>query len=63
MVTFIQRVKNIQYQNQSLTEFMQLIQLNEEGKPKNIFTAFDAEIAVGDWKIIRSQHKVTQFLK
>lgn len=53
MATFMQKVKSISSQN--LNELVQLFAVNE--KPKNVFRAFESEIAVGEWRIIRSQHK------
>lgn len=58
MATFIQNVSSVRNRSQSINELIQLSKFDE--KPKNIFTAFEAEIAVGEWKIIRSQHKITQ---
>jgi len=58
MATFIQSVISVRDRSRCINELMQLITVNE--KPKNIFTDFETEIAVGEWKIIRSQHKIAQ---
>lgn len=58
MATFIQNVIAVNGQSKSINELIQLITAIE--KPANVFTAFEAEIAVGEWKVIRSQHKLTQ---
>jgi len=58
MATFIQKVKSVNEKSKGINGLMQLITLNQ--KPRNIFTAFEAEIVVGEWKVIRSQHKIIQ---
>lgn len=58
MATFIQKIRSNNNQRQSINGLMQLIMVNE--KSNNVFTAFEAEIAVGEWKIIRAQHKITK---
>lgn len=58
MTTFIQKAKSINNLSQGIAGLMPLITVNE--KPKNIFTAFEAEIVIGEWKVIRSQHKITK---
>jgi len=57
MATFIQNVISVRDQSQCINELMQLITFSE--KPKSIYTAFEAEMPVGEWKVIRSQHKIT----
>ena len=57
MTTFLQGVISVRDRSRCINELMQLITVNE--KPKNIFTAFEAEMPVGEWKVIRSQHKIT----
>ena len=58
MATFIQSVISVHDRSQYINELIKLITFNE--KPKTLFTAFEAEIAVGKLKVIRSQHKITQ---
>lgn len=58
MATFMQRVTAVIDRSLGVNGLMQLIPAIE--KPKNIFTAFEAEILVGEWTVIRSQHKITK---
>lgn len=58
MATFIQMVESNNEQSQGINGLMLLIVANK--KRNNAFTAVEAEITVGAWKIIRTQHKITQ---
>jgi hypothetical protein len=58
MATFIQKVESIYALKEGINALVKVITVNE--KQKNTFTAFEAEIVVDQWKIIRSQHKITQ---
>ncbi|WP_316795457.1 hypothetical protein [Pedobacter agri] len=57
MTTFIQNVIDVNGRSKGINELMQLITAIE--KLANVFTAFEAEMPVGEWKVIRSQHKIT----
>lgn len=60
MQTFNELVKN------AITKKMGISQVNKSienwyySKPKNIFSEFESEIIVDDWKIKRTQHKINQ---
>lgn len=57
MATFIQNVIDVNGRSKGINELIQLITAIE--KPANVFTAYEAEMPVGEWKVIRSQHKIT----
>lgn len=57
MDTFINRVTGFNAQSRGLIELMQLI--TAYSISKNVFEAFDADIEVDEWKVIRTQHKIT----
>ncbi|WDZ99442.1 hypothetical protein [Mucilaginibacter sp. SJ] len=54
MATFINKGTSVN--NQHLHELIQFFRVNEN--PKTIFTEFESEIAVGEWRVLRSQHKI-----
>ncbi|WP_418499012.1 hypothetical protein [Flagellimonas sp.] len=58
MLTFKQKIASIKDGKGSINELMRIIE--DDKNHENVFTPFENEIKVGEWKIIRSQHKITQ---
>ncbi|KAB5487635.1 hypothetical protein [Flagellimonas hadalis] len=58
MLTFKQKIASIKEGKGSINELMGIIE--DDKNHENVFTPFENEIKVGEWKIIRSQHKITQ---
>ncbi|MCL6218994.1 hypothetical protein [Zunongwangia pacifica] len=58
MLTFKQKISSMKDGKGSINELMRIIE--DDKNHENVFTPFENEIKVGEWKIIRSQHKITQ---
>jgi len=61
--TFTTIAKSVIDQGHDLDELIALVKNNKNANPKNIFTAFESEIQVGEWKVKRSQFKITKIDK
>lgn len=60
MATFTENIKPNNEQRQTINALLKRIIASQ--KRENIFTPFASEITIEEWKVIRSQHKITQAL-